>query len=78
VHFRKDPRRVGQGFDRGRPDAEVATPRGNALDGSAMANVAGLAVSTIQKISKAHGQAPHRWQRFKLSNDPAFAEKLPA
>ncbi len=42
----------------------------------AMATCAGLAVSTVQKIWKAHGLAPHRWRRFKLSNDPAFAEKL--
>ena len=42
----------------------------------AMARAAGLAVSTVQKIWKAHGLAPHRWRRFKLSNDPAFAEKL--
>jgi len=44
----------------------------------AMARVTGLAVSTIQKIWKAHGLAPHRWRRFKLSNDPAFADKLHA
>jgi transposase len=44
----------------------------------AMAKVTGLAVSTVQKIWKAHGLAPHRWRRFKLSNDPAFAEKLHA
>jgi len=42
----------------------------------AMARVVGLAVSTVQTIWKAHGLAPHRWRRFKLSNDPAFAEKL--
>ena len=36
----------------------------------AMARAAGLAVSTVQKIWKAHGLAPHRWRRFKLSNDP--------
>ncbi len=42
----------------------------------AMAKAVGLAVSTVQKIWKAHGLAPHRWRRFKLSNDPAFAEKL--
>jgi transposase len=41
-----------------------------------MAKVAGLAVSTVQKIWKMHGLAPHRWRQFKLSNDPAFAEKL--
>lgn len=44
----------------------------------AMAKVSGLAVSTVQAIWKAHGLAPHRWRSFKLSNDPAFAEKLHA
>ncbi|MEJ6677200.1 IS630 family transposase [Parasphingorhabdus sp.] len=42
----------------------------------AMAKVAGLAASTVQAIWKAHGLSPHRWRQFKLSNDPAFAEKL--
>lgn len=44
----------------------------------AMARVTGLAVSTVQGIWKSHGLAPHRWRSFKLSNDPAFAEKLHA
>lgn len=44
--------------------------------GRAMARAVGLAVSTVQEIWKAHGLAPHRWQRLELSNDPAFAEKL--
>jgi len=42
----------------------------------AMAKVAGVAASTVQAIWKAHGLSPHRWRHFKLSNDPAFAEKL--
>ena len=42
----------------------------------AMAKVAGLAASTVRDIWQAHGLAPHRWRQFKLSNDPAFAEKL--
>ena len=42
----------------------------------AMAKVAGIAASTVQAIWKAHGLSPHRWRQFKLSNDPAFAEKL--
>lgn len=25
---------------------------------------------------KTHGLSPHRWRQFKLSNVPAFAEKL--
>lgn len=41
-----------------------------------MANVAGIAASTVQAIWKARGLSPHRWRSFKLSNDPAFAEKL--
>lgn len=40
-----------------------------------MASSVRLAVSTIQSIWKAHGPAPHRWRSFKLSNEPAFAEK---
>jgi len=36
----------------------------------------GIAVSSVQKIWSEHGLAPHRWRQFKLSNDPAFAEKL--
>lgn len=42
----------------------------------AMAKAAGLGVTTIQRIWKAHGLAPHRWRQFKLSKDPAFVEKL--
>lgn len=42
----------------------------------ALAKAAGLAASTVRDIWRAHGLAPHRWRQFKLSNDPAFAEKL--
>jgi len=42
----------------------------------AMAQVIGMAVSTVQNIWKAHGLAPHRWRAFKLSNDPAFVDKV--
>jgi transposase len=42
----------------------------------AMVEVAGVAASTVQAIWKSHGLSPHRWRHFKLSNDPAFAEKL--
>jgi transposase len=41
-----------------------------------MAKAAGIAASTVQAIWKAHGLSPHRWRNFKLSTDPAFAEKL--
>jgi hypothetical protein len=42
----------------------------------AISKVAGIAASTVQEIWKAHGLSPHRWRSFKLSNGPAFAEKL--
>ena len=44
--------------------------------GRAMAEATGLSLSTVQRIWRAHGLAPHRWRQFKLSRDPAFAEKL--
>jgi transposase len=42
----------------------------------AMAQVAGLAISTVQKIWPAHGLAPHRLRTFKLSRVPQFASKV--
>ena len=41
-----------------------------------MAKAAHVAASTVQKVWRDHGLAPHRWRAFKLSKDPAFAEKL--
>jgi transposase len=41
-----------------------------------MAKAAGISPSSVQRIWKAHGLAPHRVRSFKLSNDPKFAEKL--
>jgi hypothetical protein len=35
-----------------------------------MAGAVGLTVSTLQKVRKTHGLAPHRWRAFNLSNDP--------
>ena len=43
---------------------------------AAMAKAAGISPSSVQRIWKAHGLAPHRVRSFKLSNDPKFAEKL--
>ena len=42
----------------------------------AMAAASGISVSSVQRIWKAHGLVPHRFRRFKLSNDPLFAAKL--
>jgi transposase len=42
----------------------------------AMAELTGLAISTVQKIWRAHGLAPHRLRTFKLSRDAQFASKV--
>src|SRR5215207_6263533 len=44
--------------------------------GAAMAKAAGVSVSSVQRIWRAHGLQPHRVRRFKLSNDPDFVPKL--
>ena len=44
--------------------------------GAMMAKAAGISVSSVQRIWRSHGLRPHRVERFKLSNDPQFVEKL--
>ncbi|MET4702126.1 hypothetical protein ABIE65_005178 [Constrictibacter sp. MBR-5] len=44
--------------------------------GAMMAKVAGISVSSVQRIWRSHGLRPHRVEWFKLSNDPQFVEKL--
>ncbi|MER8401205.1 helix-turn-helix domain-containing protein [Mesorhizobium sp. M1348] len=44
--------------------------------GRLMAKVAGVGLTSIQRIWKAHGLAPHRIRAFKLSNDPKLAAKV--
>src|SRR5918996_3974802 len=44
----------------------------------AMAAAVGISRASVQRIWRAHGLQPHRWKTFKLSKDPAFAEKLRA
>src|SRR5579863_5632707 len=41
-----------------------------------MAKAAGVSVSSVQRIWRAHGLQPHRVRQFKLSTDPQFAAKL--
>jgi hypothetical protein len=41
-----------------------------------MAEVAGINVSSVQRIWRAHGLQPHRVRQFKLSADPQFAAKV--
>jgi transposase len=44
--------------------------------GALMAKAAGVSVSSVQRIWRAHGLQPHRVRQFKLSNDPNFIGKL--
>jgi transposase len=41
-----------------------------------MAKAVDISASSVQRIWRAHGLAPHRMRQFKLSKDPAFATKL--
>ena len=43
-----------------------------------MAAAVGISDSSVLRIWHAHGLKPHRFESFKLSNDPLFAEKLEA
>jgi transposase len=42
----------------------------------AMAKLAGVSVSSVQRIWRSHGLQPHRMRQFKLSKDPQFAAKV--
>jgi transposase len=44
--------------------------------GLAMAKAAGISLSSVQRIWRAHGLQPHRVRQFKLSRDPEFVPKL--
>jgi transposase len=41
-----------------------------------MAAAVGISEASVRRIWRAHGLKPHRVETFKISNDPAFAEKL--
>ena len=43
---------------------------------AAMAEAAGVSASSVQRIWRGDGLQPHRVRQFKLSNDPAFVDKL--
>jgi transposase len=43
---------------------------------AAMAKLAQISVSSVQRIWRAHGLQPHRVRQFKLSRDPQFVPKL--
>ena len=41
-----------------------------------MAKAMSISESSVRRIWRAHGLAPHRFRQFKLSNDPEFVSKL--
>jgi transposase len=41
-----------------------------------MAKAMSISESSVRRIWRTHGLAPHRFRRFKLSNDPEFTAKL--
>ena len=41
-----------------------------------MAAAVGISEASVRRIWRSHGLKPHRVESFKISNDPAFAEKL--
>jgi transposase/transcriptional regulator with XRE-family HTH domain len=51
-------------------------PTASHWTGAALAKAAGISVSSVQRIWRAHGLRPHLVRRFKLSNDSQFAAKL--
>jgi transposase len=44
--------------------------------GAMMAKAAGISVSSVQRIWRAHGLRPHKIEQFKLSTDLRFVDKL--
>jgi transposase len=53
-----------------------APPHATHWSTRSMARAAGVSEATVRRIWRAHGLKPHRTKTFKVSNDPAFAEKL--
>jgi transposase len=41
-----------------------------------MARAVAISDASVRRIWRSHGLKPHRVRRFKISNDPAFADKL--
>src|SRR4029434_5785578 len=56
----------------------LADPPGETTHWTAdmMAAQVGISASAVRRIWKGHGLQPHRWRKFKLSNDPQFVDKL--
>jgi len=55
----------------GKPEGEVTQ-----WTGRAMARTAGISLTSVQRIWRAHALKPHRVSSFTRSRDPHFADKL--
>src|ERR1700740_1471643 len=55
---------------------ETKPPNATHWSSRSMARASGLSVSTVQRIWRAFGLHPHRWEDFKLSTDPDFVAKV--
>ena len=55
---------------------ESVPPDATHWSSSGMAAASGLSVSTVQRVWRAFGLAPHRMDTFKLSTDPDFVAKV--
>ena len=55
---------------------EVPPSEATHWTGAAMAEAAGVRVTSVQRIWHAHGLQPHRVRQFKQSKDPEFVDKL--
>jgi transposase len=51
-------------------------PNATQWSSRSMARAAGISLSSVQRIWRAHGLKPHLVKTFKLSHDPRFVEKL--
>src|SRR5260221_8377032 len=52
-------------------------PAASHWSGSAMAKAAGISISSVQRIWRAHGPQPHRGRQVNLSNEPPVSAQLP-
>lgn len=59
-----------------RTQEEAAPDGGTHWTVRAMAAVSGVSRAKVHVIWREAGLVPHRWRQFKLSNDPAFVEKV--
>ena len=73
-------RRVTYGADRVNQVVQATTqtkpPGATHWSTRTMAKAQGISKATVQRIWSAHGLQPHWTERFKLSTDPRFTEKL--